>query len=132
MAVAAELARRGCGVAWPVGDNESYDLIVTGESGKLYRTQVKSASQNKHGSYKIPFTYGRGVKTMYTKQDIDMLVARLPYNEDYKEVARAGYYILPIADIKVGKGTFYPPGKGRHPQWVCQYEKYRDNWGAFK
>jgi len=129
LAVAHELAARGCGVAWPVGDNEPYDLIVTGSSGSLYRTQVKSAHLNKGGSYKIAFSHGRINKAQYTSSQIDVLVARLPYDDDYNEITKPGYYVLPVRALDTMKGIFYR--KGRHPMWVSRYEKWRDKWEVF-
>ena len=132
LAVAHQLAHRGLGVAWPVGDNEPYDLIVTGLSGSLYRTQVKSAGKTKHGTYKIPFTFGRVNATKYDTSHIEVLIARLPYDEDYEEFHHAGYYIMPIGIINATKGIFYPPGKGRYPQWVSKFEKWREAWEVFE
>lgn len=132
LSVAHQLARRGYGVAWPVGDNEPYDLIITGHSGNLYRTQVKSAGKTKHGTYKVPFTHGRGNAQKYNAQDIDVLVARLPYDEDYEEFHHPGFYVLPISAVAATKGIFYPPGKGRYPQWVSKYEKWREAWEVFE
>lgn len=132
LSVAHELAARGCGVAWPVGDNEPYDLIVTGSAGGLYKTQVKSAQRNKHGTYKVDFCYGRTSKTIYKSSQIDMLVARLPYQDDFPDITQPGFYVIPISAIKALKGIFYPPGKGRFPQWVCKHEKWRDKWEEFK
>ena len=132
MAVAHQLARRDYGVAWPVGDNEPYDLIVTGPTGLLYRTQVKSAGKTKHGTYKIPFTYGRVKGIRYDSSKIEVLVARLPYDEDYEEFHHPGYYVIPVGAITATKGIFYPPGKGRYPQWVSKYEKWREAWEGFE
>lgn len=132
LAVAHELARRGYGVAWPVGDNEHYDLIVTGPSGKLYRVQVKSAEKTHTLSYHVNLCRGRGVKVVYSPSELDVFVVRLGYDEDYPDLNAAGYYVIPIGDVKVTKAVFYPPGKGRYPQWVCKWEEYRDNWGIIK
>lgn len=132
LAVAAELSRRGFGVAWPVGDNEKYDLIVTAPSGSLYRVQVKSASMNRHKTYRVGFTHGRSRKYTYTPKDIDVMIIWLPYSEDFEDIHASGFYLLPIGDIKTTKGNFYPPGKGRWPTWVCKNEKYRDNWQVLK
>lgn len=133
LAVAHELARRGYGVAWPVGDNEAYDLIVTGQSGKLYRVQVKSAQLTKHHSYRVGFVKGVGVtRQCYSTEDTEVIVVRLPYDEDYPDLSAPGYYVIPVSETQVSKGVFYPPGKGRYPQGVCKWEEYRDNWGLLK
>ena len=133
LAVAHELARRGFGVAWPVGDNEQYDLIVTSLSGKLYRVQVKSAKRNRQNSYRVGFVKGvGGTREPYSIHDTEVLVVRLPYDEDYPDLSAAGYYVIPVSETQISKGIFYPPGKGRYPQWVCKYEEYRDNWGVLK
>ena len=133
LAVAHELARRGYGVAWPVGDNEAYDLIVTGQSGKLYRVQVKSAQLTKHHSYRVGFVKGVGVtRQCYSIEDAAVIVVRLPYDEDYPDLSAPGYYVIPVSEAQISKGVFYPPGKGRYPQGVCKWEEYRDNWGLLK
>lgn len=119
-------------MAWPVGDNEPYDLIVTGSGGGLYKTQVKSARRNRQGTYKVEFAHGHHSKIRYTKDDIDVLVARLPYHDDFPDITRPGFYVIPISAIKTLKGIFYPPGKGRFPQWVCKYEKWRDKWEVLR
>ena len=131
LAVAHELAARGCGVAWPVGDNEPYDLIVTGSSGKLFKTQVKSAHQNSGGTYKVSFAHGSPTPKKYSKGEIDMLVARLPYDVDYPEITQPGYYILPASAIQTVNGVFYAPGHGRYGHWVSRYEKWRNKWELF-
>ena len=130
LAVAAELSRRGNGVAWPVGDNEKYDLIATSQSGKLYKVQVKSASINKHGTYRVGFTHGRSRKYLYSPKDIDVIIAWLPYDIDFDDIHTPGFYVIPIGEIKTTKANFYPPGQGRWPTWVCRHEKYRSNWGV--
>ena len=132
LAVAAELSRKGYGVAWPVGDNEKYDLIATSPSGNMYRIQVKSASLNRHQTYRVGFTHGRSRKYTYSTKDVDVLVVWLPFDDDYEDIYTPGYYVIPLAGFKQTKGIFYPPGKGRWPTWVCKHEKFRNNWGALK
>lgn len=132
LAVAAELSRKGYGVAWPVGDIAKYDLIATSPSNKLYRVQVKSASLNKHGTYKVAFTHGRKHKSVYSPKDVDVLVVWLPYDADYSDIHHAGFYVIPMGQLKTSKGIFYPPAHGYRPTWVCNYEKHRNNWGALK
>lgn len=132
LAVAAELSRKGYGVAWPVGDNAKYDLIATSPSGNLHRIQVKSASMNKHRSYRVGFTHGRLKKTAYSSKEIEAIVVWLPYDSDYEDIHSPGFYVIPLPSLKTTKGNFYPPGKGRWPTWVCKHEKFRNNWGALK
>ncbi len=133
LAVAAELSRRGFGVAWPVGDYARYDLIATApESGKLTRIQVKTGNLTKHGTYRIGFHRGSAKKVKYTTDDCDAFIVWLPFDSDYKDQYAPAFYIMPLKGLDIVKATFYPPGKGRHPTWVCANEKYRDNWDSIK
>ncbi len=128
LAVAAELSRRGYIVAWPLGDFARYDIISTSPSGKLQRIQVKTATRSKHGTYRIGFVRGSNQKVKYTPEECDIFIVWLQYDTDYDDQFLPAFYIIPIAEMRSSRGTFYPPGKGRHPTWVCANEKYRDKW----
>ena len=136
--LAAEISFAGCvasqglGISWPAGDNEKYDLVVQGKSGKLYRVQIKSTNNKRGCSFYVHFTHGHKVRKTYTKKDVEVLAVFLPYQDHYEDIFTPGVYLIPINKIKTPKGIFYPPGKGRCPNWVSKFEKYRDNWGIFK
>lgn len=65
-------------------------------------------------------TRGEG-KKCYTKEDIDVLAARVVLEKDGGEV----WYLLPVKAVAEVKNLrFFPGLKGRDPRW----ERYREAW----
>jgi len=109
-------ASLGFGVAKPWGDSEPYDFIL--DSGqRLWRVQLKSASHHFNRRYDVHAKRGKDEKVMYTRADIDILVAYL--------IPIDVWYVIPVEKIEKKALYFYPYGGARH----ARHEAYREAWG---
>ena len=73
LVAAAELAKHGVGIAWPLGDEFPFDLVLHWK-GKLFRAQVKSAKQG-NGYTQFSLTAKNATRYhKYTNADCDIMV----------------------------------------------------------
>jgi hypothetical protein len=108
-------ASLGFGVAKPWGDSEPYDFIL--DSGqRLWRVQLKSASHHFNRRYDVHAKRGKDEKVMYTRADIDILVAYL--------IPIDVWYVVPLEKIEKKALYFYPYGGAHH----ARHEAYREAW----
>lgn len=101
LSVAADLRRRGFGVAIPFGEDQDFDLILI-RGSRLDRVQVKYTRsdgrviQVKCRSHSL--TNGRVRKTKhYTAQTIDLLAV-------YDDTSQRCYYV-PAGELGAGRST---------------------------
>lgn len=82
LAVAADLIKRGYGIAWPFSTSTDWDLLlIRGKS--LERVQVKYRRLDSKGILTVPNrvvsnTSGKQQRRMYSKEDIDWLAMYCP------------------------------------------------------
>jgi len=74
LAFMSKAASLGFGVAKPYGDSERFDFILSWDR-RLWRVQVKSTRTAKHGVYEISAHGCWGAHDIYTKDEIDFIVA---------------------------------------------------------
>ena len=87
LAFMSKAASLGFGVAKPYGDSERFDFIVSRDH-RLWRVQVKSTRTAKRGVYEISAHGCWGARDIYTKDEIDFIVAYV--------VPENAWYIIPI------------------------------------
>jgi hypothetical protein len=113
----------GFGLAVPWGDSEKWDFIVwAGPGSRLLRVQVKATGRLNGGGYDVQPVYalGDGEKKWYTKEDIDVLAARVVMEE-----GEEAWYLLPVKAVRGVKNLrLFPEWKGKNPRW----ERYREAW----
>jgi hypothetical protein len=106
------------------GHNEvilSFDFILS-RDGHLWRVQVKSTRTAKRGVYEISAHGCWGAHDIYTKDEIDLIVAYV--------VPLDVCYIIPIEATRGRKRLCLHPDV---PHKACyKYEKYREAWGLLK
>ena len=119
-----EAMRRGLDVATPTAHHLPFDLIVSNQSGKLFRVQVKGTASIQDGKfYKFITRRGQGTKKRVDyRNEIDALVGIVERPGD-----RVFYIIPSIAlgdqlSIKV-RPSIASRGK---------FEKYREAWEIFE
>lgn len=101
---------------WPEGDNQPYDLVVTPDSQKFIKIQVKSCLkqdvQKRHG-----FIVKRGANhsKTYTKKLVDIIALYAFDTEDW--------YFIPIEKIE-GLTSIHTGGNSK-------WEGYKNNWEIF-
>jgi PD-(D/E)XK endonuclease len=114
----------GFGLAVPWGDSEKWDFVVWAGPGKrLLRVQVKATGRLNRGGYDVQPVYSTRSegKKCYTKEDIDVLAARVVLEKNGKDV----WYLLPVEMVAGVKSLRLFPGlKGKNPRW----EGYREAW----
>jgi len=110
-------ASLGFGVAMPYGDSDRFDFIVTWD-GRLWRVQVKSTHTVKRGVYEIGAHGCWGGVDIYTKDEIDLIVAYV--------VPEDTWYVIPIEATRGRKRLSLHPNV---PRRACyKYEHYREAW----
>jgi hypothetical protein len=113
----------GFGLAVPWGDSEKWDFIVwAGPGSRLLRVQVKATGRLNGGGYDVQPVYATrdGEKRWYTKEDIDVLAARV-----VMEAGEEVWYLLPVKAVTGVKSLrLFPEWKGKNPRW----EQYREAW----
>jgi len=121
LAFMSKAASLGFGVAKPYGDSERFDFILSW-SRHLWRVQVKSTRTAKHGVYEISAHGCWGAHDIYTKDEIDFIVAYV--------VPEDTCYVIPIEATQGRKRLCLHPNV---PRRACyKYEKYREAWGLLK
>ena len=121
LAFMSKAASLGFGVAKPYGDSERFDFILS-RDGHLWRVQVKSTRTAKHGVYEISAHGCWGAHDIYTKDEIDFIVAYV--------VPEKVWYIIPIEATRGRKRLCLHPNV---PRKACyKYEKYREAWRLLK
>ena len=131
LAVAAKMAQLGYNISFPMGGTP-YDLIAE-KDGVCVRVQVKAASFQKKGSYRVNLSYGRLNKGFYNKSMCDVIVAYVPYSRDYEGIHEDGFYVITVKEIQRLKkfhATLFPAGMGRGQIRTCRWEQYRDAWAT--
>jgi hypothetical protein len=115
LAVALKLTELGGIVSWPYGDGQSYDLIVDFD-GKVSRVQVKgTAKMNKSGGCTVNLHKGCRGSEVYTKDDIDVMIACTPL----------GTFVIPIKAMKLTALSVWTIGtRKKQPS----YEPFREAW----
>jgi PD-(D/E)XK endonuclease len=121
LAFMSKAASLGFGVAKPYGDSERFDFILS-RDGHLWRVQVKSTRTAKHGVYEISAHGCWGAHDIYTKDEIDFIVAYV--------VPEKVWYIIPIEATRGRKRLCLHPNVPRKPCY--KYEKYREAWCLLK
>jgi hypothetical protein len=117
LAFMSKAASLGFGVAKPYGDSERFDFILS-RDGRLWRVQVKSTRTAKRGVYEISAHGCWGAHDIYTKDEIDLIVAYV--------VPLDVCYIIPIEATRGRKRLCLHPDV---PRKACyKYEKYREAW----
>lgn len=101
--VAADLRRRGFGVALPFGEDNDFDLILIRED-RLERVQVKYVASDgaviKMKCFSHSLTNGRIRKTKhYTARSVDLLAV-------YDETTDRCYYV-PSTELGEGRSTIH-------------------------
>jgi len=121
LAFAHKAASLGFGVAKPYGDSERFDFIVSWDH-RLWRVQVKSTRTAQHGVYEVSAHGCWGGSDIYTKDEIDFIVAYV--------VPENAWYIIPIEATRGRKRLCLHPNV---PRKECyKYEKYREAWRLLK
>jgi hypothetical protein len=121
LAFMSKAASLGFGVAKPYGDSERFDFILSWDR-RLWRVQVKSTRTAKHGVYEISAHGCWGAHDIYTKDEIDFIVAYV--------VPEKVWYIIPIEATRGRKRLCLHPNVPRKPCY--KYEKYREAWWLLK
>jgi PD-(D/E)XK endonuclease len=114
-AEAAFLAKATClgfGLAKTWGDSDLFDFVV--HSGpQCWRVQVKSANEPGETGY---FIRAGNTKAVYTKQQIDFLVAYIvPVN---------AWYVIPVEALNGKASAWFSPRPGSK----SRFERYREAW----
>lgn len=118
---AARILGLGYGVAMPIGNSGTYDLLVdTGE--KVLKVQVKRAFENAQ--------FGRG-GSLETHRSLIQRRGNTPYKEgdfDYVVVVvDQAFYVVPFADIpKCRAISFYTQGPKKSIGFDA--EQYKERW----
>jgi hypothetical protein len=115
-------ASLGFGVAKPYGDSDRFDFIVSWNH-RLWRVQVKSTrTAHRGGVYEIGAHGCWGGLDIYTKDEIDFIVAYV--------VPENIWYLIPIEATRGRKRLCLHPNV---PRKECyKYEKYREAWWLMK
>ncbi len=117
LAFAHKVASLGFGVSKPYGDSDRFDFIVRW-GRHLWRVQVKSTRTSQHGVYSISAHGCWGGHDIYTKDEIDFIVAYV--------VCEDAWYVIPIEATRGRKRLCLHPSV---PGKACyKYEKYREAW----
>jgi len=121
LAFMSKAASLGFGVAKPYGDSERFDFILSW-GRRLWRVQVKSTRTAKRGVYEISAHGCWGAHDIYTKDEIDFIVAYV--------VPEDTCYVIPIEATQGRKRLCLHPNV---PRRACyKYEKYREAWWLLK
>jgi len=105
LVAAAELAKHGVGVAWPLGDELPFDLVLHWE-GRLFRAQVKSA-RPAEGAVRFNLASQNSTRyRKYTEADCDVMVLC-----DYERA-----YLLGPGDFSGRRGFTVRLGSARNGQ----------------
>jgi hypothetical protein len=121
LAFAHKAASLGFGVAKPYGDSDRFDFIVNWDH-HLSRVQVKSTCTAHHRVYEIGAHGCWGGFDVYTKHEIDFIVAYV--------VPENAWYIIPIEATRGRKRLCLHPNAP--PRECYKYEKYREAWWLLK
>jgi hypothetical protein len=121
LAFMSKAASLGFGVAKPYGDSERFDFILSWNR-RLWRVQVKSTRTAKHGIYEISAHGCWGAHDIYTKDEIDFIIAYV--------VPEDTCYVIPIEATQGRKRLCLHPNVPRKPCY--KYEKYREAWWLLK
>jgi hypothetical protein len=121
LAFMSKAASLGFGVAKPYGDSERFDFILSWNR-HLWRVQVKSTRTAKDGVYSISAHGCWGGHDIYTKDEIDFIVAYV--------VPENVCYLIPIEATRGRKRLCLHPNVPRKPCY--KYEKYREAWRLLK
>jgi len=113
---AAEILRRGWGIARPYGDSGPYDCIVDA-GGRLSRVQVKSVEKAAgKGRFHATVAAGRNKKRGYSAQQVDLLaILVIPWRS---------WYVIPLRAVRGRKAISIREG-GR-------FGEYREAWEFFQ
>lgn len=121
--------KNGLEVFTPIGDYLPQDCIVMNSAGRTFRVQVKGTGvlvEDKRrngglGRYMITSASGKKVKETIDCTKVDTLAA-------YIEPVNA-WYIIPCMDLDNAiRISLYP----HNTKSKAKYEKFQDNWNAFK
>ena len=112
LAFMSKAASLGFGVAKPYGDSDRFDFILSW-GRRLWRVQVKSTRTAKHGVYEISAHGCWGAHDIYTKDEIDFIVAYV--------VPEDTWYVFPIEATRGGQAPLSPCQ--RPPQRMLQIRK---------
>jgi PD-(D/E)XK nuclease superfamily protein len=108
----AKAAALGFAVAKPWGDSRRYDFVVDSGYG-LWRVQVKSTNLCCRSQY---FVKAQGRQKVYTKEEIDFLVAYL--------IPENLWYVVPVEAFAPRKILHFHPYSPRK----SLYERHREAW----
>lgn len=121
LAFAHKATSLGFQVAKPYGDSERFDFIVSWDR-LLWRVQVKSTRTAQHGVYEVSAHGCWGGRDIYTKDEIDLIVAYV--------VPEDAWYVIPIEATRGRKRLCLHPNVPRKPFY--KYENYREAWWLMK
>jgi PD-(D/E)XK endonuclease len=121
MAFAHKAASLGFRVAKPYGDSDRFDFVVSWDR-RWWRVQVKSTRTPQGGAYEVTAHGSWGWRDVYTKDEIDLIVAYV--------VPENAWYVIPIAATRGRKRLCLHPNL---PRRACyKYEMYREAWWLMK
>jgi hypothetical protein len=117
----ARAAANGFTVTKPWGDSVRYDFAIE-LKGKFQRVQVKSTASRDGASYACNTVWSapQGRSRKYSPKDIDFFAIFVIPDE--------AWYILPIAELKRARSTFYL--NPRNPK--SRYFRYLEAWHLLK
>ena len=121
MAFAHKAASLGFRVAKPYGDSDRFDFVISWDR-RWWRVQVKSTRTPQGGVYEISAHGCWGGRGIYTKDEIDFIVAYV--------VPEDAWYVIPIEATRGRKRLCLHPSVPRRQCY--KYENYREAWGLMK
>jgi hypothetical protein len=120
---ALEASRRGLIVARPDGNHLPYDFIISNNSSKMFRVQIKGTSTPQKSGFS--FTTRRGSirrKRVNYKDEIDVLVGIVERDGDRI------FYIIPSEFLSDQSCIRVFP----NPNSRAKFEKFRSAWTIFE